>query len=69
MSGTKLRDISHKTEPWIVARNGLKNDENSNETITNKSIKEYAKTLEKESANTNEFCQNYMKNLIFSDND
>ena len=43
LSGTKLRDISHKTEPWIVARNGLKNDENSNETITNKSIKEYEK--------------------------
>ena len=67
LSGTKLRDISHKTEPWIVARNGLKNDENSNETITNKSIKEYAKTLEKENYNINEFCKKYMKNLIFSD--
>lgn len=66
-SGTKLRDISHKTEPWVRARKGLTNDENSNAIITNKSIKEYAKTLANENLNTNEFCKKYMKSLIFSD--
>jgi len=68
LSGTKLRDISHKTEPWKKARKDLTNDDNSNETITNKSIKEYVKTLEIEKVDTNEFCQRYMKSLVFSDN-
>lgn len=69
LSGTKLRDISHKTEPWLKARKGLKNDDNSDVIITNKSIKEYAKKLEKENLDINDFCQEFMKSLIFSTKD
>ena len=64
LSGSKLRDISHKTEPWQQARKGLGPEDNSNEIIKNKSIKEYVKTLEIENNDANEFCIKYMQSLI-----
>lgn len=67
LSGTILKDISHKTKPWLGARAGLTNVENSNKTITNKSIKEYAKTLKIQNYDVNEFCKKYMKDLLSID--
>ncbi len=64
LSGVKLRDISHKTEPWKQARHGLGADDNSNEIIKNKSIKEYVATLEIANNDVNEFCKTYMQSLI-----
>lgn len=64
LSGIKLKELSHKTEPWIDARKGISEIENSNEIITNKSIKEYAKTLSKYPKNAEAFCNEYMKDLL-----
>lgn len=64
LSGIKLKELSHKTAPWIEARKGISEIENSNEIITNKSIKEYAKTLSKYPKNAEAFCNEYMKDLL-----
>lgn len=64
LSGIKLKELSHKTAPWIEARKGISEIENSNEIITNKSIKEYAKTLSKYPKNAEAFCKEYMEYLL-----
>jgi len=40
-NGTALEKMSHIEAPWIMARTGLHPDENSNNIISKKSIKEY----------------------------
>lgn len=40
-SGSKLRDMSHLTDPWINARKGLSEEEPSNRIIDNKDIENY----------------------------
>lgn len=64
LSGTKLKELSHKTMPWLKARKGILDSENSNEIITNKSIKEYANSLMVNNGGINEFCKNYMLDLL-----
>ena len=40
-SGSKLRDMSHLTDPWLNARKGLSEKEPSNRIIDNKDIENY----------------------------
>ena len=47
-NGRILREMTHLTDPWIKAREGLKEDEQSNRRIEQKDIEEYAKKIEKE---------------------
>lgn len=64
LSGVKLRDMSHKTEPWRQARCGVLDSENCNEIIKNKSIKDYVSKLDIETYDVNKFCKDYMQSLI-----
>ena len=64
LSGTKLKEMSHKTSPWLKAREGIRDYENSNRIITNKSIKEYAKTLRDSELDVSCFCEKYMRDLL-----
>lgn len=63
LSGPTLRRMSHITEPWLKARKGVAETENSRNVISNKSIKEYAETLNAET-NIKEFCKRYMLELL-----
>lgn len=44
-SGTALEKMSHIETPWIMARTGLQPDENSNNVINRKIIKDYFKSV------------------------
>ena len=66
LSGTALKQISHLTEPWLKARKGISETENSNAVISNKSIKEYSLALNAGN-DIDEFCLRYMIELLKRD--
>lgn len=68
LSGSALISVSHKTEPWKRARVGVHDLENSNAVITNKSIKEYAKSIatKYDTKDVESFCIAYRNDLLAS---
>ena len=69
-SGLALKEMSHKTTPWIKARNGLLDTTPSDRTIKKKDIESYAHEIFNEfftyDIKLDEFCEKYISSLCRS---
>lgn len=64
-SGTCLRNMSDLTDPWLMAREGLSDDEYSNREIDDKDIKKYfAEVISKYNINSVEDISKYVNDLL-----
>lgn len=64
-SGSILREMSHLTDPWVIARNGLKDDESSTRFIEEKDMNEYFEKISKKyNINTLDDISKYSSKLF-----
>lgn len=64
-SGSALRNMSHLTDPWIIARNGINDNEFSNKIIDEKDIDTYFdKIIEEYKINKIEDVKKYSEDLF-----
>lgn len=69
-SGSKLRNMSHLTEPWIKARKGLQDDERSDRDIESSDISKYfKKIIEEYKICTYDDVKKYAEDLFKRTND
>lgn len=64
-SGSILREMSYLTDPWVIARNGLKDDESSTRFIEEKDMNEYFEKISKKyNINTLDDISKYSSKLF-----